>query len=52
MITKSIQFRDEINDRLVESANKMHVSVNWLVNQLCDEGLDRLIPELKVTVER
>lgn len=52
MFSRSIQFRDEVNDRLVASAEKMHVSVNWLVNQLCDEGLERLIPDLKVTVER
>jgi len=49
---RSIQFRDDVNDRLSAAAERMHVSVNWLVNQLCDEGLERIIPELKVTVER
>jgi predicted HicB family RNase H-like nuclease len=49
MITRSITFWDEVNDQLVEEAAKRLVSVNWLVNQLLKEGLERLQPEIKVT---
>jgi hypothetical protein len=49
MFSRSILFRDEVNDRLVVEAEERKVSVTWLVNQLCQEGLDRLAPEIKVT---
>lgn len=49
MVTRSITFRDEVIDGLTASAEKMNVSVNWLVNQLCQEGLERLEDEIKVT---
>ena len=49
MITRSITFRDDVNDQLVEASERMHVSINWLVNQLCREALDRLRDEIKVT---
>jgi hypothetical protein len=48
MFTRSIQFRDDVNDDLVSAAEARRISVNWLVNQLCREGLDHLRPNLTV----
>lgn len=45
----SIRFEDEVMDRLRNEATDRLVSINWLVNRLCDEGLDRLVDEIKVT---
>jgi hypothetical protein len=50
MITRSITFWDDVNDGLVREAEERRVSVNWLVNQLLKEGLERLQPEIKVTL--
>ena len=49
MFSRSIQFRDEVNDQLVKEAEARNVSVNWLVNQLCAEGIDHLKPGLRIT---
>jgi hypothetical protein len=49
MVTRSITFWDEVIDQLIPEAGKRAVSVNWLVNQLLKEALDRLVPEIKVT---
>lgn len=49
MVTRSITFRDEVIDPLIVEAEIRNVSVNWLVNKLCEEGLKRLQPEIRVT---
>lgn len=49
MITRSITFWDEVNDQLVEEAEKRHVSINWVVNQLCKEALTRLSEDFRLT---
>lgn len=49
MVTRSITFWDGVLDDLTAEAAKRNVSVNWLVNQLCEEGLKRLLPELRLT---
>ena len=49
MVTRSITFRDDVIDPLIVEAEVRNVSVNWLVNQLCEEGLKRLLPELRLT---
>lgn len=49
MVTRSIQFWDDVIDGLVEAAQARAVSVNWLVNQLLRESLDRLKPEIELT---
>ena len=49
MTTRSIQFWDDLYERLTEAADNHHVSTQWLINQLCDEGLERLTDEIKVT---
>jgi predicted HicB family RNase H-like nuclease len=49
MFTRSITFWDEVNDRLIAEAEARRVSVNWLVNQILKEGLERLEPVIKVT---
>jgi predicted HicB family RNase H-like nuclease len=49
MITRSLRFDDEVYDQLVKEAESRRVSFNWLVHQLCTEGLDRLQPQLRIT---
>lgn len=49
MTTRSIQFRDGLYERLTEAADERGVSTNWLINQLAEEGLERLVAEIKVT---
>lgn len=49
MVTRSITFRDEVIDPLIVEAELRNVSVNWLVNQLCEEGLKRLKPAIELT---
>jgi len=47
--TRSIRFPGDLWDDLTKEATDRLVSVNWLVTQLCREGLERLTPEIKVT---
>jgi predicted transcriptional regulator len=49
MLARSIQFRDGLYERLTESADNRQVSTQWLINQLLEEGLERLATEIKVT---
>lgn len=49
MYTRSITFWEENVDRLLSEAGKRNVSVNWMVNQLVKEGLERLKPAIEVT---
>lgn len=49
MVTRSIQFYGDLYERLTAAAEERRVSTQWLINQLCDEGLERLQPELRVT---
>ena len=47
--TRSMQFPEDLNDALTAAAAERGVSVNWLVGQLCREGLERLEPVIRVT---
>ena len=49
MLARSIQFRDGLYERLTEAADSRQVSTQWLINQLLEEGLERLANEIKVT---
>jgi len=49
MATRSIRFPRELLDRLDKEADKMELSTNWLIMKLCQEGLDRLESELRIT---
>ena len=49
MTTRSIRFPRELLDRLDKEADKMELSTNWLIMKLCQEGLDRLESELRIT---
>ena len=49
MITRSIVFWDDVNDQLVALSEERRLSINWLVNQILKEGLERLASEFKVT---
>jgi predicted DNA-binding ribbon-helix-helix protein len=49
MVTRSIRFEDSLYEALDNAADDRRVSFNWLVNQLCREGIERLTEEFKVT---
>jgi len=49
MTTRSIRFPRELLDRLDNEADKRELSTNWLIMKLCEEGLERLDSEFKVT---
>lgn len=39
-----VRFDPDVHERLVAAAEDRSVTINWLVNRLVREGLDRLIP--------
>lgn len=47
--TRSVQFRPGLYERLMAAAEERQTSTQWLINQLLDEGLERLANEIKVT---
>jgi hypothetical protein len=49
MATRSVRFPRDLLDRLDKEADQRDLSTNWLIIKLCQEGLDRLTDELKVT---
>ncbi len=49
MITRSIRFDPKLNDKLMDAAEKRHVSINWLIHKLLEEGVERLAEEIRVT---
>jgi hypothetical protein len=48
---RGIRFDPDVDDRLEREAEERMVSVNWIVNRLVREGLDRIVPldEFKLT---
>lgn len=38
----AVRFDPALHEALQETAEELGVSVNWLVNKLCEEGLDRV----------
>ena len=49
MKTRTIQFDEGVYSELTTAASERGVSINWMVNKLCEEGLNRLEPDLRVT---
>jgi CopG-like RHH_1 or ribbon-helix-helix domain, RHH_5 len=49
MATRSVRFPRELLDRLDKEADQRDLSTNWLILKLCQEGLERLDSEFKVT---
>jgi hypothetical protein len=49
MITRSITFWDDVNDGLVERSEQLRISINWLVNQLLKEALERVKSDFELT---
>lgn len=41
-ISTGIRFDPDVHEALRETADAMGIGMNWLVNQLCKEGLVRL----------
>lgn len=46
-----IRFADDLHERLTEAAEERGLTLNWFVNRLCEEGMERLVPanELRLT---
>jgi len=49
MATRSVRFPPGLLSRLDNEAGKRLLSTNWLIIKLCEEGLERLTEEIKVT---
>lgn len=49
MAARSVRFPRDLLDRLDDEADKRDVSTNWLIIKLCEEGIERLRPEITVT---
>ena len=49
MKVRTIQFDEGVYSELTGAAKERGVSINWMVNKLCEEGLNRLEPDLRVT---
>ncbi len=43
-VTTAIRFHPEVHERLHAEADAREVSLNWLVNRIISEGLERLVP--------
>lgn len=43
-VATAIRFAPDLHGRLLTESTARDVSVNWLVNRLCAEALDRLVP--------
>ena len=41
-VTTAVRFPPDLHEALAETAEELTVSVNWLVNKLVAEGLDRI----------
>lgn len=41
-VTTAVRFTPELHEVLRETADELDVGVNWLVNKLCEEGLQRM----------
>lgn len=50
--TTGIRFDPGLKKRLQAAAKERTVSMTWIVNKLCAEGLDRLIPFDEILLTR
>lgn len=41
-ISTGIRFDPALHEALKETADELGVGLNWLVNRLCEEGLERM----------
>lgn len=41
-VATAIRFDPALHEALKETAQELGVGVNWLVNKLCEEGLQRI----------
>lgn len=41
-ISTAIRFDPQLHEALKETAAELQVGLNWLVNRLCEEGLERM----------
>lgn len=49
-VATAVRFEPEVHEALVETADELGVAVNWIVNQLCKEGLARIdLTSVRVT---
>lgn len=50
----AIRFDAEVYERLVSESEARMVSINWIVNRLVAEGMERMVPvdEMRLTRER
>lgn len=41
-VCTAIRFDPALHEALTETADELGVALNWLVNKLCEEGLERV----------